>query len=150
MYLVLSSSVMAYKKTRRNYLLSTDKRKLNYSFICEELQSLYWGKDLSKLEIITSIKNSHSFGLYHNNKQIGFAKVLTDYARFAYLSDVLITKKYHGKGLGLFMIKGILEDPKLKEVKKWMLATRDAHGLYAKAGFTKLLDPKSFMQLKKD
>jgi predicted GNAT family acetyltransferase len=110
---------------------------------------MYWGQDLSSEEIMNSIHNSRAYGLYHQNKQIGFAKVLSDYARFAYLSDVFIAEKYRGKGLSIFLLKGILEDPIFADVKKWMLATRDAHGLYKKVGFTKLLDPKSFMQMKK-
>ncbi len=141
---------MVYTKVRRNYLLSTDRRKLNDHFICSELQKLYWAKDLTIAEIKKSVNNSRSYGLYHNNEQIGFAKVLTDYARFAYLSDVFILEKYRGKGLAVFMLKGILQDPKLKDIKKWMLATRDAHGLYRKLGFTPLQDVKGFMQLKKD
>ena len=140
---------MVYKKTRRNYLLSTDRRKLNYAFISSNLQQQYWSTDLSTTEIRKSIGNSRSYGLYHNNIQIGFAKVLTDYVRFAYLSDVFIIDEYKGKGLSLFMIKGILDDPKLQGVKKWMLATRDAHGLYKKFGFTELKNPKRFMQLMK-
>ena len=140
---------MVYKKTRRNYLLSTDRRKLNYAFISSNLQQQDWSTDLSTTEIRKSIDNSRSYGLYHNNIQIGFAKVLTDYVRFAYLSDVFIIDEYKGKGLSLFMIKGILDDPKLQGVKKWMLATRDAHGLYKKFGFTELKNPKRFMQLMK-
>ncbi len=140
---------MVYKKTRRNYLLSTDRRKLNYAFISSNLQQQYWSTDLSKSQIKKSINNSYAYGLYHKNIQIGFAKVLTDYVRFAYLSDVFIIDEYKGKGLSLFMLKGILEDPKLKGVKKWMLATRDAHGLYKKFGFTELKNPQSFMQLMK-
>jgi len=140
---------MVYKKTRRNYLLSTDRRKLNYAFISSNLQQQYWSTDLSKAQIRKSIDNSCAYGLYHNNIQIGFAKVLTDYVRFAYLSDVFIIDEYKGKGLSIFMLKGILEDPKLKGVKKWMLATRDAHGLYKKFGFTELKNPQSFMQLMK-
>lgn len=140
---------MVYRKKRRNYLISTDRRKLRSKFICDNLQSLYWGTDLTSEEIINSVEHSRAYGLYHHNVQIGFAKVLTDYSRFAYLSDVFIATDYRGKGLSVFLLKGILEDPVLANVKKWMLATRDAHGLYKKLGFVKLQDPKSFMQLKK-
>lgn len=140
---------MVYKKKKYSYLISTDRRKLKSAFICENIQEMYWGQDLSAEEIMNSVSNSRAYGLYHQNKQIGFAKVLSDYARFAYLSDVFIAEEYRGKGLSVFLLKGILEDPVLADVKKWMLATRDAHGLYKKVGFTKLLDPRSFMQLKK-
>jgi predicted GNAT family acetyltransferase len=140
---------MVYRKKKYSYLISTDRRKLKSAFICENLQAMYWGQDLSTEEIMNSVNNSRAYGLYHQNKQIGFAKVLSDYARFAYLSDVFIAEEYRGKGLSVFLLKGILEDPVLADVKKWMLATRDAHGLYKKVGFTKLLNPNSFMQLKK-
>lgn len=140
---------MVYRKKKYSYLISTDRRKLKAAFICENIQAMYWGQELSKEEILNSVNNSRAYGLYYKNTQIGFAKVLTDYARFAYLSDVFIAKEYRGKGLSVFLLKGILEDPVLSDVKKWMLATRDAHGLYKKVGFTKLLDPRSFMQLKK-
>ncbi len=140
---------MVYRKKKYSYLISTDRRKLKAAFICENIQAMYWGQELSKDEILNSVNNSRAYGLYYKNTQIGFAKVLTDYARFAYLSDVFIAKEYRGKGLSVFLLEGILEDPVLADVKKWMLATRDAHGLYKKVGFTKLLDPRSFMQLKK-
>lgn len=140
---------MVFKKSRRNYLISTDRRKLKRSFICENLKSLYWGVGLSDDEIMKSVDNSRAYGLYHGSKQIGFAKVLTDYARFAYLSDVFIIEEYRGKNLSVFLLKGILEDPVLADIKKWMLATRDAHGLYKKLGFTKLQKPNSFMQMMK-
>ncbi len=140
---------MVYKKKKHNYIISTDRRKLKMQFIADTIQSMYWGTNLSREEIVGSINNSRAYGLYHNNKQIGFAKVLSDYTRFAYLSDVFIVEEYRGKGLSVFLLKGILEDPIFHDVEKWMLATRDAHGLYKKLGFTKLKDPNSFMQLLK-
>ncbi len=140
---------MVYRKKKYSYLISTDRRKLKMDFICTNIQSLYWGTNLTEEEIRGSVNNSRAYGLYHQNKQIGFAKVLSDYTRFAYLSDVFIIEEYRGKGLSVFLLKGILEDPIFHDVEKWMLATRDAHGLYKKLGFTKLQDPNSFMQLKK-
>ena len=119
---------------------------MDWDFVIDELKSQYWAAELSTAKIKKSIKNSRAYGIYHKEQQIGFAKVLSDNARFAYLSDVFITEKYRKKGLASFLIESILNDPHFKDVEKWMLATRDAHRLYAKLGFTKLKDPKSFMQ----
>lgn len=138
---------MTYEVKRRKYLISNDKRKLNWDLICTEIKKQYWAKDLSLAVIKKSIRNSRSYGLYFENKQIGFAKVLSDQSRFAYLSDVFILEEYRGKGLAIFLIKSILNDPELKHVGKWMLATKDAHNLYKKVGFEKLKNPNAFMQL---
>lgn len=138
---------MKYEVKRRNFIVSNDKRKLNWELICTEIKKQYWAKDLSLAVIKKSIRNSRSYGLYFENKQIGFAKVLSDQSRFAYLSDVFILEEYRGKGLAIFLIKSILNDPELKHVGKWMLATKDAHNLYKKVGFEKLKNPNAFMQL---
>lgn len=138
---------MKYEVKRRNFIVSNDKRKLNWELICTEIKKQYWAKDLSLAVIKKSIINSRSYGLYFENKQIGFAKVLSDQSRFAYLSDVFILEEYRGKGLAIFLIKSILNDPELKHVGKWMLATKDAHNLYKKVGFEKLKNPNAFMQL---
>ncbi len=137
---------MTYKVKRRNYLISTDQRKLNLPMVCTEIKKQYWAKDLSVPVIKKSIKNSRAYGLYYNNIQIGFAKVLSDNARFAYLSDVFIVEEFRGKGLSIFLIKSILNDPHFKLVSRWMLATKDAHELYKKVGFEALKRPKSYMQ----
>jgi GNAT superfamily N-acetyltransferase len=138
---------MTYESTRRKYLISTDQRKLKFNLVCSEIKKQYWAKDLSFACIKKSIKNSRAYGLYYEGEQIGFAKVLSDQSRFAYLSDVFILEEYRGKGLAIFLIKSILNDPKLKHVAKWMLATKDAHNLYKKVGFEKLKNPNAFMQL---
>lgn len=138
---------MTYEVKRRKYIVSSDKRKLNLDLVCTEIKKQYWAKDLSLAVIKKSIKNSRSYGLYYENQQIGFAKALSDQSRFAYLSDVFILEEHRGKGLAIFLIKSILNDPELKHVAKWMLATKDAHNLYKKVGFEKLKNPNAFMQL---
>lgn len=138
---------MTYEVKRRKYIVSNDKRKLNWDLVCTEIKKQYWAKDLSLAVIKKSIKNSRSYGLYYENQQIGFAKALSDQSRFAYLSDVFILEEHRGKGLAVFLIKSILNDPELKHVAKWMLATKDAHNLYKKVGFEKLKNPNAFMQL---
>lgn len=138
---------MTYEVKRRKFLISNDKRKLKLNLVCSEIKKQYWAKDLSVASIKRSIKNSRAYGLYHEDQQIGFAKVLSDHSRFAYLSDVFILEEFRGQGLAIFLIKSILNDPELKHVFKWMLATRDAHNLYKKVGFEKLKNPNAFMQL---
>lgn len=138
---------MTYEVKRRKYIVSSDKRKLHLDLVCTEIKKQYWAKDLSLAVIKKSIKNSRSYGLYYENQQIGFAKALSDQSRFAYLSDVFILEEHRGKGLAVFLIKSILNDPELKHVAKWMLATKDAHNLYKKVGFEKLKNPNAFMQL---
>lgn len=140
---------MAFSKKRRNYTVSSDKNKLDVTFILDSLRSMYWAQDLTRNVLKKSIKNSHCFGLYHYDQQIGFARVMTDYSRSAYLSDVFIDEAYRGKGLSKFLISSLLEDPALKDVSRWMLATKDAHGLYRHFGFGPLKEPENYMQLKK-
>jgi GNAT superfamily N-acetyltransferase len=136
--------IREYKK--RNYLVSNDKKKLDINIILHFLQSSYWAKDITKETVKKSIKHSYCFGLYDREKQIGFARVVTDFSRFAYLADVFVIEEYRGKGLSKFLLKCIMEDPELKDVMRWMLGTRDAHGLYEQFGFAKLKFPKRFMQ----
>lgn len=138
---------MTYEVKRRKFLISNDKRKLKLNLVCSEIKKQYWAKDLSVASIKKSIKNSRAYGLYYEDQQIGFAKVLSDNSRFAYLSDVFILEEFRGQGLAVFLIESILKDPELKYVFKWMLATRDAHNLYKKVGFEKLKNPNAFMQL---
>ena len=93
-----------------------------------------------------SIEHSLNFGLYHEEKQIGFARLLTDYVRFAYLMDVFILEEYRGKGLGKWLMECVFNHPALQDVRRWMLATWDAHDLYARYGFAPLARPDRFME----
>lgn len=93
------------------------------------------------------IDNSFNYGLYLNSEQIGFARVVSDLGQFAYLMDVFVDEKYRGKGYAKLLMKFILEDDKLKQVKIWRLATSDAHGLYKKLGFNALAHPEKMMEL---
>ncbi|MEZ4690021.1 MAG: GNAT family N-acetyltransferase [Ignavibacteria bacterium] len=123
-----------------NYLISTDKSKLDIKVIHGYLTNSYWAKNrplkISKL----TIKNSLCFGLYFKDKQIGYSRVITDYATFAYLADVFILEEFRGKGLSKWMMKIIFDYEDLQNVRRWLLATSDAHGLYEKFGFHALKD----------
>jgi predicted GNAT family N-acyltransferase len=92
------------------------------------------------------MRGSLCFGVYQNEKQIGYARVVTDHTNFAYLADVFIVEEYRGRGLSKWLMKCILNISELKEIKTWMLATRDAHGLYSQFGFEPLKEPQKFMR----
>ncbi|MBK9592412.1 MAG: GNAT family N-acetyltransferase [Crocinitomicaceae bacterium] len=127
-------------------IVSKDKTKLDPLFIQSMLHETYWGKSRTVTEIQTTIENSRCYGLYLNNQQIGFARVLSDTVVFAYLMDVLIHKDYKGKGYSKILLDFIFNDPEYAKIHRWNLATRDAHGLYEKYGFSRPTQPEVFME----
>jgi GNAT superfamily N-acetyltransferase len=129
------------------FTISTDKTKIQIDVVVNYLHRSYWASETPEEQIVESIKNSLCFGLFRNEIQIGFARVITDYSRFAYLADVFILEEWRGKGLSKWLIKTIIEHPKL-QTTKWMLATKDAHGLYEKFDFTLLSEPDIYMTRK--
>ncbi len=135
--------------TKGSYIISVDKRKLQFKVIQDFLSNSYWAKGRKSEITKATIRNSVCFGLYHKSKQIGFARVISDLATFAYLADVFIIEEYRGKGLAKWFMKVVFEYEQFKLVKRWMLATSDAHGLYRKFGFTEIPDPSKLMQLTK-
>ncbi len=138
---------MIYQLSKDNYTISTDKTKLNIDSVVLLLAQTYWASERTKKVINLSIKNSLCFGLYDGEKQIGFSRVVTDYAIFAYLCDVIITEEYRGKGLGKWLVESIMLHPQLKDLKRWLLATRDAHGLYKKFGWKVVETPNTWMEI---
>lgn len=134
--------------SKGSFTISTDRRKLSFSVVHGFLSGSYWAKGRSQEVTRASVKNSVCFGLYHGKKQIGFARVISDKATFAYLADVFIIDEYRGRGLSKWMMKVIFEHEMFRTVKSWLLATRDAHGLYRKFGFEALSDPGKYMQRK--
>lgn len=129
-----------------NCRVSTDKSKLDLPLIFNFLSNSYWGKSFTYDSVKKSIHNSLCFGLYTEDKQIGFARVVTDFTRFAYLADVFILPELQGKGYGRILLTYIMEFEDLKDVGKWLLRTTDAAGLYEKFGFTSLTQPEKFME----
>lgn len=128
-----------------NFIISMDKAKLDYKVIHEFLTDSYWAKGRTLDEVICSIKNSICFGLYDENKQIGFARVVTDFILFAYLCDVFILQTFQGQGLGKWVINTIFNIQELKNIKTWMLSTKDAHDLYEKFRFKPHQHPERIM-----
>ncbi|MBF7092340.1 GNAT family N-acetyltransferase [Flavobacterium sp. ALJ2] len=126
--------------------VSTDKNKLDVPFIQHFLKDIYWAAGRTIEEVQTTIDNSFCFGIFLDDKQIGFARVITDYVVFAYVMDVFITEEYRGKGYSSILIERMINEPALKDVKIWRLATSDAHFLYRKFGFTALNNPEKMME----
>jgi predicted GNAT family acetyltransferase len=126
--------------------VSTDKMKLDVPFIQHFLKDIYWAAGRTIDEVQKTIDSSICFGIYLNDKQIGFARVITDYVVFAYVMDVFITEEQRGKGYSSILIAAMMEEPVLKEVKIWRLATKDAHFLYEKFGFKELAFPERMME----
>lgn len=126
--------------------ISTDRDKLDVSFIHNFLKETYWAKGRTIEGVKTTIDTSFCFGVFLNNKQIGFARLVTDYVVFAYLMDVFIIDEHRGKGYSNLLMKAIMNEPKLNQVKIWRLATSDAHFLYEKFGFKALAHPEKMME----
>ncbi|REG96485.1 GNAT family N-acetyltransferase [Flavobacterium aquicola] len=130
----------------RQIYVSTDKQKLNVPFIQNFLKDIYWTAGRTSDEVQRTIDASVCFGIYLNDVQIGFGRVITDYVVFAYMMDVFIAEEHRGKGYSSILISAMMEEPSLKAVKIWRLATRDAHFLYEKFGFKELAFPERMME----
>ena len=115
-------------------------------FSCKFLTSSYWAEGRTVEEVKRSIENSICFGVYKDDRQIGFARVASDLTIIAYLMDVFIIKEYRGKGFSKLLLNRIFEDDRFKGVKKWILATKDAHSLYAGFGFDKIKNADRLME----
>jgi len=126
--------------------VSTDKSKLDVPFIQHFLKDIYWAAGRTIAEVQTTIAHSFCFGIYLGDKQIGFARVITDYVVFAYVMDVFITEEYRGKGYSSLLIDNMMNEPQLKNIQIWRLATTDAHFLYRKFGFKELSHPEKLME----
>ncbi len=128
-------------------VISNDRHRLQLDVIHKYLsEESYWARERTFEQTETAIKNSLPFGMYKGENQIGFARVVTDYATFAYLGDVFILLEFQGSGLGKFLMKAILEHPDLQNFRRWILATKDAHGLYEKFDFSALRHPERWME----
>lgn len=120
-----------------SYLITDDKDKIDIDFVVSSLHKTYWANNRKREVIINSIDNSIFISLFKNKRQIGFTRIVTDNAAFAWIADVFIDEKYRGNGLGKWLIKITTNHPSIKNVSLQLLKTRDAHGLYEKFGFKK-------------
>ena len=135
-----------------NYRITTDKNEMSIDAIHDYLSRSYWAENVPKDVVARAVENSLCFAVLTDEKkghkqQVGFARLITDTATFAYLADVYILAEHRGNGLSKQMMKAIIEHPQLQGLRRIMLATQDAHGLYEQFGFTALNDEKMFMHL---
>jgi GNAT superfamily N-acetyltransferase len=122
--------------TRGEYTISTDRQRLDFDVIHDYLfNSSYWAKGRSRERVLRSIEQSVPLGLYHQRTQVGFARIVTDYVVLAFLADVFVLESHRGKGLGTWLVEVATGLPELRPIRRWLLGTRDAHGLYQKFGF---------------
>ena len=129
------------------YLISTDRKRLDVELIHNYLStSAYWAQGRSLEVVRRAIENSLNFGVFREAEQVGFARVVTDYATFAWLADVFILEQHRGRGLSKWLVEVITTHPQLQGFRRWLLATRDAHELYRRSGFTELQDPSRWME----
>jgi GNAT superfamily N-acetyltransferase len=128
------------------FVISTDPARLDFEVICDFLTRAYWAQGRPREATERAYAHSLVFGLYDGSRQIGVARVLSDRAVFAYLMDVFIHEDYRGRGLGKWLLESVMSHPDLKNVRRWMLATRDAHELYSRFGFHPIEAPALWME----
>jgi N-acetylglutamate synthase-like GNAT family acetyltransferase len=127
------------------FLISTDQTKLDVDVVHNFLTRSYWATGIPRATVVRAIENSLCFGVYDNAKQIGFARVISDFATYAYIADVFILEPYRERGLGKELMASIMSHPNLQGLRRWGLGTRDAHGLYAQFGFKPVDNPSPIM-----
>jgi GNAT superfamily N-acetyltransferase len=131
---------------RDSLLISTDPARLDLDAICDFLSRAYWAQGRPRERIELSLQNSLVFGVYDGERQIGLARVVTDYATFAWVCDVFVDEQYRGRGIGKWLMATLVSHPDLQGLRRFLLATRDAHGLYAQFGFAGLSAPERWME----
>ena len=138
--------------TKDDFLLSNDKSRLNIDAIHSSLRRSHWAANRKRETVTRSVEHSLCYGIYHNQNQVAFARLVTDYCTYAYLCDVFVDENYRGRGLSKWMMGCIMENPDLSELRRFTLATKDAHSLYEKFGFKSLSseEQQRFMSILKD
>lgn len=131
---------------RGGFTISTDPARIDRPLIHEFLAASYWARGIPRETVDRSIEGALCFGLYENERQVGFARAITDRATFAYLADVFVLESHRGRGLAAWLMETILAHPDLQGLRRWMLLTRDAHPLYRRVGFTELAHPERVME----
>lgn len=137
-----------YESRLGEFVISTDPRRLDLDVIYNFLTNCYWAKGIPRETVVRSIKHSLCFGIYDGSGvQVGFARVISDFATLAYLGDVFVLESHRGQHLGKWMMQCIMQHPDLQDLRRWILLTRDAHGLYKQFGFTPLRSAERYMEL---
>lgn len=141
------TEVAAREWQRDEYTISTDSKRLDISVIHDFISNQsYWAQGRSVETVQRALDNSLNFGIYKTDQQVGFGRVVTDYATFAWIADVFVLTEYRGRGLSKWLVEVMLEHPQLQGFRRWVLATKDAHSLYARFGFIELHRPERWME----
>ncbi len=141
-----SEAVMEYRLGE--FVISTSRERLNVDVVHEFLTNCYWAKGIPREVVARSIEHALCFGIYdEEGAQVGFARVISDFATIAYVGDVFVLETHRGRGLGKWLMQCITEHPALQNLRRWILTTRDAHGLYSQFGFTPVKAPERFMEV---
>jgi len=140
-----------YEIHENELLISDDPALLDRALVFDFLRERsYWAREVTREIVDRSVENSLCFGIYLDGKQIGFARVVTDFATFAWLADVFIVEEKRGQGFSKKLAAAVLAHPRLQGLRRFMLGTRDAHGLYAQFGFKPLAHPERFMEIRSE
>ena len=129
------------------YTISTDRSRFDIDMIYNFLTHSYWARGVPREIVQRSIDHALCFGVFDGDRQVGFARVITDCATYAYIGDVFILESHRGRGLSKLLMKAIMEHADLQGLRRWSLVTTDAHGLYQQFGFTPLASPQRYMEL---
>ena len=132
---------------RGRYLVSTDPDRLDVAGTAALLADTYWARDIPESVVRRSVEGSIAFGMFDADRQVGFARAITDRATFAWVGDVFIHESHRGRGLALWLMRCVLAHPDLQELRRWMLGSTDARGLYQRLGFTPLAASERFMEI---
>jgi GNAT superfamily N-acetyltransferase len=135
-----------FEARKGGFLISSDPGRLQLDRILEFIECSYWASDRPPEITARAIENSLCFGVFEKENQVGFARVISDYATYAWLCDVFIDEKYRGRGLGKWLVASIMSHPELQGLRRWSLATRDAHEMYKRFGFDKIKNPERLME----
>lgn len=133
--------------TRGRFVIATDPGRLDRALITRFLGGSYWARSIPREIVDRSIEHSLCFGLYDGSAQVGFARVITDFATFGYVADVFVLESHRGQGLGLWLMQTIRAHPQLQGLRRWLLFTLDAHALYRKVGFAETATPGRCMEI---
>jgi GNAT superfamily N-acetyltransferase len=132
---------------RPPYLITCDPARIDVDAVWGWLRGTYWAKNIPRDTVARAIRHSLPFGIFEGERAVGFARVVSDRATFAYVADVFVEEEARGRGLAVWLMEVIRAHPELQGLRRWMLATRDAHGLYAKSGFVAMAHPDWFMEI---
>jgi GNAT superfamily N-acetyltransferase len=146
-----TTEINQFEKAREcrkgKFTVSTDRKLIDLDVVHGFLTECYWAKGIPRDVVARSIETSLCFGVYAEGKQVGFARVISDYATYAYIGDVFVLESFRGRGLGKWLMECIMQHPRLQGLRRWSLTTSDAHWLYAQFGFEPLKKPENYMEL---